>query len=104
MEIVERLVGAGLTGLEAEAKAGLFEAAERRLGSASSGGPARWFVPGRIEVFGKHTDYAGGRSLLCAVERGFCVSAWPRPDRIVRISDARLRVERQLPLSEDAGA
>jgi len=29
------------------------------------------FVPGRIEVLGKHTDYAGGRSLVCATERGF---------------------------------
>lgn len=37
----------------------------------------RWFVPGRIEVLGKHTDYAGGRSLLCAVERGFTVTATP---------------------------
>ena len=24
----------------------------------------RWFVPGRLEVLGKHTDYMGGRSLL----------------------------------------
>ena len=23
-----------------------------------------WFVPGRIEVLGKHTDYGGGRSLI----------------------------------------
>ncbi|WP_220458772.1 galactokinase family protein [Schaalia sp. JY-X169] len=29
-----------------------------------------WFVPGRVEVFGKHTDYAGGRSLLIASEQG----------------------------------
>lgn len=29
-----------------------------------------WFVPGRIEVLGKHTDYAGGRSLLIATEQG----------------------------------
>lgn len=29
-----------------------------------------WFVPGRIEVLGKHTDYAGGRTLVCAVDRG----------------------------------
>ena len=26
-----------------------------------------FFVPGRIEVLGKHTDYAGGRSLVMAV-------------------------------------
>ncbi|MDO5092848.1 MAG: galactokinase family protein [Propionibacteriaceae bacterium] len=33
-----------------------------------------WFVPGRLEVFGKHTDYAGGNSLLAAVDRGITVS------------------------------
>lgn len=34
---------------------------------------SRWFVPGRIEVFGKHTDYAGGHSLLAAIDRGVTV-------------------------------
>ena len=29
-----------------------------------------WFAPGRIEVLGKHTDYAGGRSLVMAIEAG----------------------------------
>ncbi len=43
----------------------------------------RWFVPGRIEVLGKHTDYAGGPSLLCAVERGIRVDAVPRADHQV---------------------
>ncbi|RLG06502.1 MAG: hypothetical protein DRN65_05165, partial [Thaumarchaeota archaeon] len=34
-----------------------------------------FFVPGRVEVFGKHTDYAGGHSILFAMDRGFfCVS------------------------------
>ncbi|WP_420176410.1 galactokinase family protein [Luteococcus sp. OSA5] len=28
------------------------------------------FSPGRIEVLGKHTDYAGGDVLVCAVDRG----------------------------------
>lgn len=28
-----------------------------------------WQVPGRIEVVGKHTDYAGGNVLVCAVEQ-----------------------------------
>lgn len=32
-----------------------------------------WYVPGRIEVLGKHTDYAGGNSLLAAVDRGVSV-------------------------------
>lgn len=30
---------------------------------------------GCCQVAGKHTDYAGGRSLLAAVPRGFCVVA-----------------------------
>ncbi|WP_040282098.1 galactokinase family protein [Tessaracoccus massiliensis] len=34
----------------------------------------RWFVPGRLEVLGKHTDYAGGRSLLAAVDRGITIT------------------------------
>ena len=34
------------------------------------------FVPGRIEVMGKHTDYAGGNSLLCATaDRGIAMSS-----------------------------
>ena len=35
----------------------------------------RVFVPGRIEVLGKHTDYGGGSSLLTAVDRGFTFRA-----------------------------
>ena len=44
-----------------------------------TGGPARhaWWVPGRLEVFGKHTDYAGGRTLVCAVPRGLAVAREP---------------------------
>ncbi|MGH9734704.1 MAG: galactokinase family protein [Candidatus Acidiferrales bacterium] len=38
------------------------------------------FVPGRVELAGKHTDYAGGRSLVCTVERGICLLAAPRRD------------------------
>ncbi len=102
METTERLAGAGLSEEEARRKAVLFEAAMRRLEEMTGEtGPAdRWFVPGRIEVFGKHTDYAGGRSLLCAVERGFCVAARPREDPVVRVADAVLGLETRLALSE----
>lgn len=41
-------------------------------------------VPGRIEVFGKHTDYCGGRSLLMATEQGIVFSVAPRNDSIVQ--------------------
>jgi galactokinase len=73
----------------------LFERARRVLacdGPAEAGPhkPSRaFFVPGRLEVLGKHTDYAGGRSLLCTVERGICLVAAPRDDDRVRITDAQ---------------
>jgi galactokinase len=50
-----------------------------------------WFVPGRIEILGKHTDYAGGRSLTCAVERGLCVVSAPRNDGRIVVTDAGRR-------------
>ena len=52
-------------------------------------GPPQWkrFTPGRIEIFGKHTDYAGGHSLLAAVPRGIALAARPRTDGIVRVGD-----------------
>lgn len=49
---------------------------------------ARWRVPGRIEVLGKHTDYAGGDVLVCAVDRGVDAVAIPASgDATVATSD-----------------
>ena len=45
-------------------------------------------MPGRLEFLGKHTDYCGGPSLVCAVERGFAVASAPRSDARVRVIDA----------------
>ena len=71
---------------DAGAKALLLERAAGAL--ARDPAASRWlYVPGRVEVFGKHTDYAGGRTLICAASRGFCgafaASAEPR----VRVHD-----------------
>ena len=60
------------------------------LGARGVGGddPIRiFFVPGRIEVLGKHTDYAGGRSLVTATEQGIWMVATPRTDRQIRLTD-----------------
>ena len=67
----------------------MFLRIENALASMDAAGqPAtRWFVPGRIEVLGKHTDYCGGRSLLAAIDRGFCLVARPRVDRTIRVID-----------------
>ncbi|HET9065468.1 MAG TPA: galactokinase family protein [Gemmatimonadales bacterium] len=51
-----------------------------------------WWVPGRIELLGKHVDYGGGRSLLIAVDRGIHVLARPRRDHRVHLTDARSRL------------
>ncbi|MHA6525714.1 GHMP family kinase ATP-binding protein [Tessaracoccus sp. G1721] len=48
----------------------------------------KWFVPGRLEVLGKHTDYAGGPSLLAAVDRGVVVELGDGTDAIVVESTA----------------
>jgi galactokinase len=87
VEIADRLIGAGMSPAEAHHKQLLFDSAERALPVAESSGISRWYVPGRIEVLGKHTDYAGGRSLLCAAERGICVVARVRDDSNVSICD-----------------
>jgi galactokinase len=57
---------------------------------------SRLFVPGRIEVLGKHTDYAGGRSLLAATEQGFTVSAEPEAGTHIRVVDRRRQQSVQL--------
>lgn len=56
-------------------------------------------VPGRIEVLGKHTDYAGGRSLLCATEQALAAAAVPRDDDVVLVTDVLLGKTVQLRLS-----
>ena len=58
-------------------------------------------VPGRIEVLGKHTDYAGGRSLLAAVEQGIAVVAAARTDARVSIHDLGCAAHVAFDLSPD---
>jgi len=99
--IVHRLTQAGLSESSALKKAGLFESVTRHLALTGSVEPAMRFVPGRIEVLGKHTDYAGGRSLLCTAERGFCVAAIPRADSLVRIHDVMRRQSFEFSLSPE---
>lgn len=73
---------------------------------ATSGGPpsAMFWAPGRIEFLGKHTDYAGGRSLVCAVERGIVIAARPRTDRAIRMLDAARGGMAEFPLDVSAEA
>lgn len=81
----ERLALAGMSEPEVDRKSRLFARTVAALGRRQT---LRLWVPGRIEFLGKHTDYAGGRSLICAVERGIAVAATARDDRTVRLTDA----------------
>ena len=80
-----------------------------RAAGAAGGGRTFW-VPGRVEVLGKHTDYAGGRSLICATDRGFVAAAAPRQDDRVQVLDvaragrAWLALDPRLPDPPDAWA
>jgi len=90
-QVAAQLRGAGMGAPESERKEELFGRAARALaGLGANRAEVLYWVPGRIEVLGKHTDYAGGRSLLCAIERGFCFAAAARADTLLRIHDARI--------------
>lgn len=54
-------------------------------GGASPSQVVAAYVPGRIEVLGKHTDYAGGRSLTMPIDRGFRMVGRARNDDVVRM-------------------
>jgi galactokinase len=86
-----RLASQGLASEIAVEKAEMFRAAAQILceNGVKMGATVRaFYVPGRIEVAGKHTDYAGGRSLLCATSKAFCVVTADREDNMCRIFTA----------------
>jgi galactokinase len=88
-EFQQQLASSGVSVNQTSVKGRLFVEATNalRAAGATSGDLHYCFVPGRIEFLGKHTDYAGGRSLICALERGFCVAAAARDDDRMLITD-----------------
>lgn len=95
--------GAATAGARARWEALLAEAAATLdAAGVPADGRRAWCLPGRIEVLGKHVDYAGGRSLLCTVERGIVVVARPRDDRRLVLRDGRRREALELPLDQRA--
>src|SRR5687767_15266480 len=64
------LVDRGLDPAELEAKRLLFGSVFDAYPAFAGGTPTdAWWIPGRLEVFGKHTDYGGGHSLIATVPR-----------------------------------
>ena len=49
---------------------------------------ALW-VPGRLEFLGKHVDYAGGRSIVAALQRGFAFIALKHPGKYLSVIDGQ---------------
>ncbi len=84
-------MSAGMSGVEARRRAEWMAELDAALTAAGADAAARraWWVPGRLEFLGKHTDYCGGRSLACAIERGICLVAAPRGDDRIRLHDIR---------------
>jgi galactokinase len=86
----DRLAQAGVPAGDRAGRAALVDRAVAAFAQEHGRPPAWcWLVPGRIEVVGKHTDYAGGRSAVAAVPRGFALVAGPRGDGRVTAYDAR---------------
>ncbi len=78
----------------------LLERCELGLKELSAAPATTWgFVPGRIEILGKHVDYAGGRSVVCAVDRGIAFAATAREDSVVRVVDVLRGETREAPLA-----
>jgi galactokinase len=78
----------GMTTADALSRAELFATLDASSRPILDGDPeSNRFTPGRIEIFGKHTDYAGGHSLLATVPRGIALAARKRDDNLVRVGD-----------------
>jgi galactokinase len=100
------LITRGMSPHEASSKADMFAQTDAAIAhwNPAQDEPQHLFVPGRLEFLGKHTDYAGGRSLICPVERGFCLSFTPRNDQMLRVRAVETGQESLIPLSTDATA
>ena len=89
-DLAASLVERGLDAAAGADKAALFDVVLGTFQGHTGELPRHtWWVPGRLEVFGKHTDYAGGRTLVCAVPKGLAVAASPRGDGGIHVVDAR---------------
>jgi galactokinase len=86
--VAQHFESLGMPAEYAASREALFAQLEQRAAPILEGAAeSRRFTPGRIEIFGKHTDYAGGHSLLAAVPRGIALAGRRRTDGIVRVGD-----------------
>jgi galactokinase len=62
----------------------------------------RYVVPGRVELVGKHVDYAGGRSLTCAVDLALHIDAETMSEPVLRVDAGPGRGSVVIPLDANA--
>lgn len=62
----------------------------------------RTFVPGRIELFGKHVDYGGGPSLTCAIGEGITAEWEPIQRPVIELEDLSTGRRARIALRRDA--
>ncbi len=67
-------------------------------------GTREYFVPGRVELVGKHVDYAGGRSLTMATELAIHARATTIDEPVIRVRRAAGEVAMDVALSPNAKA
>lgn len=109
--VLDTLRARGLPDAAATRYEALLQAAHEALtarGVAADAPRTELVVPGRVELVGKHVDYAGGRSLVCPIDRGIAAVAAPHPEPALVVVDvgrgetvtvplAHLRLARALP-------
>lgn len=97
----DSLTNAGLHPDAVESKLKTLARLNQTLFKVNDQSARAYFIPGRIEVLGKHVDYAGGQSLTCATEQGFCMVVAPRKDWRVRLIEPVQILEASFPLDPE---
>ncbi|MEO5898193.1 MAG: galactokinase family protein [Vicinamibacterales bacterium] len=87
-DLAHRLIAAGVATAELPKKTQRCDMVLTAFRQVAGTEPSHaWWIPGRLELFGKHTDYAGGRTIVAPVPRGFIVVAGGRTGRDIHVID-----------------